>query len=221
MAPTWADRGGGERRSDHPEKGARADPADLLTVRRVPKPAPPPRTRHGNLHAVGRPSRLPVNAQSHDGDRDGRRTDEPGLLGRLVQLPTPPVDAPPVVSRRLDRGRLAAAKLVQAAGWPARTPLRAELAGPGRIRLRPETRAGRFSKYRAHVDAKGQIQLVLGLRTHLGVADDGEVLARLLPDGIVEIANYAVVHAAFDAFDTLAELERRVTAPATAAAEAG
>jgi hypothetical protein len=129
-----------------------------------------------------------------------------------------------VVTRRLDRGRLAAGKFVEAVGWAAGTPLRAELAGPGRIRLRPETRAGQCSKYRAHVDAKGQIQLVLGLRSHLGVTDDGEVLARLLPDGVVEIVNHAVVHAAFDALDALdalAELERRVSAPATAAADAG
>jgi hypothetical protein len=197
---------------------ARARSTRRRTLARVPRTNPPRTTRHGHLHAVGNPPPLPVNAQRLDGPAPEPR--EPGLLGRLVQIPESADGAAPVVARRLDRGRLSAGKFVAAAGWDHGVALRARLAGPGRIRLQPETRALEASEYRAHVDAKGQIQLVLGLRTHLGIGEDGEVLARLLGDGVVEITNLAVVHAAFAALDTLAEIERRIDAAATAEADA-
>lgn len=161
----------------------------------MPRSAPPPRTRHGSLRAVGSPRPLPVNP-------GGATCGPPPPSGMGVGRPLVPAasaGAPALVSRSLERGRLTCSPLVKATGWAPGTPLRADLRGPGLVMLRADDRASEAAptagSSRAHVDAKSALVVPEGLRAFLGVTPNGAVVARRIsaPDGTPAIEVVAAV----------------------------
>jgi len=150
-------------------------------------------------------------------------------LGSMFARSAPQRGAPALIAaRKLDRGRLSAAKLVAAARFGCHAALAADVSRPDRVLLRaaPATprRAGDAEApfagtHTAHTDGSGAIVVPAGLRAHLGIDDDGEIVAHLVADPAdpdaraVELLSPAVVETALALAD---EVERLTATKPTA-----
>jgi len=196
---------------------ASTDTGDRVdTVTGVPHSAPPKTTRHGHLHAVGSARPLPVVVDAPPPASGSEPASGAGLASMFAATLATPDAAPVVVSRKLDRGRLCSAELVDAAGFDAHTALAATLGCPGVVRLRrapsPVTGPGVEAPPVAgtstvHTDARRSIVVPLGLRTHLGISANDTVIDRVVDADTVEVANPAVLTVAFDLLNQLSTLD--------------
>ena len=129
-------------------------------------------------------------------------------LARFV-APDSPASVLAFRSARLDRGRLHAPDAVAAAQLEVLCELEVRLAGANQLRLRRrplDDRAVRGTA-RPHVDAAGRIVLSAGVRRHLGVEANGEVVlwAEQDPDGaatgVLVVAHPGILVAALRALE--------------------
>jgi hypothetical protein len=181
------------------------------TVSEVPNSLPPRTTKSGHLHAVGKPAPIPVRVDGFSDPVDRRNADGAGLLQRLTASAQPVSEQGLLVARTLDRGRLCARELIDAVSFPPSTALAADVSRTGRVRLtvaQPSATVGTSAPVagssRAHVDARSQILVPLGLRMHLGIQADGEVIARVIDEHTVEILTAATLAVAINALDLVA-----------------
>jgi hypothetical protein len=180
----------------------------------MPRTRPPRSTRAGHLHAAGAYPALPVRPVATE-PADTPRGRSP--LAGLHRPATAP--RPVVVLRRLDSGRLYAPALIDAVGWPCPVRLDADVSRPRTVLLRPATEiAGQAaSTSRPHLDRSGRLVLTTGIRCHLGIDPDAEVIA-VACDGHLEIVT---VDRMLDAITTLDTLDTLDTLTATTGPGAG
>ncbi|HQU27103.1 MAG TPA: hypothetical protein PLS29_08755, partial [Acidimicrobiales bacterium] len=110
-----------------------------------------------------------------------------GVGAPLAAFAAPSAPSAPVGFRsaRLDRGRLHAPEAIGRLGWPVLCELDARLVGPSRVRLRRRPVDDRpvRATARAHVDATGRVLIPSGLRHHLGVAPEDQVVVWVEAEG--------------------------------------
>ncbi|MFP4512460.1 MAG: hypothetical protein ACLFRV_05895 [Acidimicrobiales bacterium] len=176
----------------------------------MPKPTPPPTTRHGHLHATGSPRGLPVGPAGlpvHTDRTEARRAGGLGSGGAAAPALAGAVASSPMSIRRLDAGRLTASSLLAHLGWEPGQALVARLGGPGRILVAATSTCERTqtgARSQIHIDAKSQLAIPASLRAWLQVDRDAQVFVRVRRAGSgerLEVCNPVVVEHALDALD--------------------
>ena len=183
---------------------ARAQRELTRTLRDMPRPRPPRTTTAGSLRAAGTPPALQAPPVFDETAPSAVRGESPLVgLHRPEAVGRPPV----VVVRRLDGGRLYAPTVTDAVAWSCSIRLEADVSQPQCVLLRPAPKIiGEFnSTSRPHVDGSGRLVLPEGIRFHLGVGKNDEVVAIARVDHleIVTVGRMLTGLAALDAIATL------------------
>ena len=136
----------------------------------------------------------------------------------LKELRFPTILTPPIglVIRCLDRGRLYTPDLVALLGWTPGLALEADVGRSNRLRLRARLHheGSTIGSKRVHLDGNARIAVTTGLRDHLGIAEDGQVIAWAerdamgQPTGVVAVASPAIFERALAALVTIEDAAR-------------
>ena len=193
---------------------ARAQRDPVRTLLDMPRSRPPRTTKSGSLRAAGTYPVRPVRPSSDTVPAAAGPTDSP-LVG--LRRPVAATATPVVVMRRLDRGRLYAPAIIDAVGWPCPARLDADVSRPERVLLRPapEIAGVARSTSRPHLDQSGRIVLPIGIRAHLGIDPNAEIVV-IARDGFVEIVTLGRMLTGLDTLGALDTLRATPAGPVAA-----